>query len=600
MQTCGLNFGQDGVRFVAVAIFALNAIAACKCDRADDKPYTPFGVVSSTQLGSSPSADPPAVPTVSAFTARAAIEISPPKPEVEVEGRTLTAPAGLGFSKALAVAADDAPLVFAWLVPLQPDAASPPGSLWAFETQAAPRKLRDYPGFVPTLEGCKQSTNLQQSGPHSLALDVSAHCSERGIPRAPTRSLEVFTWPRAKTLLELRLALDPRSGFPAVRVDSTDQDGDGHDDVRVGLGVRSRGGEGAEVQLSFVDRTAGAARDFSEPAKSFSRLAESALQLSRSSSGSGAALTRVEQFRRLFALVCAEGQSPHVTDAAGKPLGCGDLNLAAANAARSEVFALLAIGDVARAVAAFERGDWYEPARAPAVRDELKDAIYRATKRRKAQVQRLALHASERGPGPRLSPLGFDVGGHLLIQTPGGVLRVVDGTAVDASEEVDPWPLVLTARDGRYVTSLSYPCDSLEVQVLAQDRSGRQSTALVTDLLSPRPGACTGEARFFEPELVAAAWGATGPSVYVGPVLYGPALGAGILGGPLSANGRWQVSSTQLGLLVQERTETRAAPASYSLWEADGLAALDECVIDNQASQIACLDGAQVVLITAP
>ncbi len=568
----------------------------CKCDVEERKPYTPFGVASSAEPAAAPSADAAASSTGSKpFEPRAAQRFDPPEASVEVQGVALRAPAGQLIAQVLlaqATTGSEEPesVTLAWLVPKERTATTSPGGLWRWADDGANKELVGFPQFVPTSADCTQQVELAQTGPSSLTLDVSAACPPGGIPRAPTRALHLLRLDAggARTLQQLRLADAPDGEKLSVAVETTDQDGDGHDDAKVTFTLLHEGTEReSSASLIWLDRAAGLARDDAEPQKSFADIGSIEVVRSKGKNTSARVAERLDNARRLYAYLCSESGTHRITDADGVAVSCGDLSRAFQHFRLAELRAALTLGQHASAVSVLDRADWYGTQPSEKERAALEKELFAqlpvvATRRTPVRAR-----ARAEAPEPRRSPLAFDVDGNLLVQGPAGITRVsADGSVSDASEEVDPWPLIIFGAGGRQATGLSYPCDETQVSVLARGAGGRLSSALKTDWLSPRPGACGG-ARFRRPELRVIHWAGDELVAIIGAELFGSQTRAP-LGGPVSPNAKWRVHTTSVGLLV-------VGPSRTQLWRSQGDES--ECVIASDGARVACLTGAEPVMI---
>ncbi|HYQ28905.1 MAG TPA: hypothetical protein VER04_16855, partial [Polyangiaceae bacterium] len=238
----------------------------------------------------------------------------------------LSAPTGRRFAQVLPTDfdGDQKPEALAWLVPAPKEQNAAAGELWYFPTDGPARSLAALPGFVPSSADCSLTTVLTQSGLHSATLDVTASCTPALIARAPSRALLVVS-PNVEhpVLLTVRAASPAADETLNFSVDSSDQDHDGRDDVRLSVSLGNVGAtESATADLVWLDRAAGASRSASEPAASLMRLAGKISFQARGKRG-GATNERVGTALRLLSSLCAEGGVPRVFDADGAPFRCG-------------------------------------------------------------------------------------------------------------------------------------------------------------------------------------------------------------------------------------------------------------------------------------
>ncbi|HMJ10214.1 MAG TPA: hypothetical protein VK524_02355, partial [Polyangiaceae bacterium] len=209
----GRRLGFSLTRGAALCAVVLDLAGCDSCG--SKRPYTPFAIESASPT---PPADAsvPAAPSGSVASAQdplfAAVkaELAPPNAtRWQLGARSLDAPPGKSFERAVRgdFDANGQEDVVAWLVPQTPDPTSPPGELWYFAAQGAPRVLMPVPSFVPTGPGCTLSADLAQTGAQTLTLDVAARCETRLVTRSAVRALSVLR-PAAATpaVLTLRIA----------------------------------------------------------------------------------------------------------------------------------------------------------------------------------------------------------------------------------------------------------------------------------------------------------------------------------------------------------------------------------------------------------
>lgn len=586
---------------LALAVFASGG---CRCERDGHKPYTPFGVATSLE---DPLAHPPVddardagASSDGAFKPVEAAELVPPSASVSVGSWRLRALSGRLISHYLVLHSDQPqqPEVVAWLVPQAgAESGQPPGELWWFKENDSSEKLSGFPGFVPTGSSCSHRIALSQTGPNTVTLDVSADCPTGTIPRAPVRSISVLA-PHGtpRQLLQLRLAAPHADEHLSVVVDSTDRDGDGRDDVAahftLGVGADQ---PHATVPFVWLERAAGLSRDFSEPTRSFRDIGSVEVVRAKGRTTSKEVPARVEAARRLFAMLCRQGGVYRITDRDGNAFRCGDLTEAFSWYVEAEVQAALTQRQFSSALLAYERADWYGFGPSARSRAATAEKLRQAIGTTPVELQRVPVRAMQPNVEPRLSPLRFGLGSTLFILTPDGVVQWRGGRLEDASEEMDPWPLLVFSPDGQRLTSVSYPCDRPTVELQSQTPEGRLEVALRTPFFAPRPGLCQGNADFYRPPLRPVAWSAEGLTTFFGPVRLGVAARFRSPGAPVSANGKHFVVPTSIGLYVEVAGEP-------SLWETGThVSTLTDCVIDDHGTRVACLDGRRgVALIDHP
>ncbi|MEO7032189.1 MAG: hypothetical protein ABI548_00080 [Polyangiaceae bacterium] len=604
------RFGvMQALRF-AVFGAALCGVSACNgCG--SEKPYTPFGVASSLPSANvAPSAAPAPTIAVAApmgFPRRRA-ELVPGAPAAwQGSGLDLQAPPSRRFAQVLPADFDDdqKPDAIAWLVPDPHDKTAPPGELWYFGNGATPKKLAGLPGFVPTGPDCTLSPTLTQTSVHSATLDVSSTCKMPLISRAPARALLVVS-PRVErpVLITLRAADAAPGETLDFRVDSSDQDGDGRDDVRVTVSVGTGGGgEPASADLEWLDRAAGSSRSASEPVASLMKLGNK-LSVRARIKHSGYKPESAANAQRLLSSLCAEGGVARLFDEDGAPFRCGELTHVIDSLAAANLGYALAQGDVLEAFATLRRDGWDFRALSPTQRKTMERELLHAVSRLDLAAPFVA-HAAPTVPQlPHYSPLWFEADGALLIRGNSGVTRVAANRsgeqAVSEDGGVPSWPLELTAPSGQRITGTSHACDRSELLFNQSDAQHALLPPLTSRLLAARPASCTGRG--------------TGPAVSIAPFAFdesgldalvagsrvssapGPSRAASLprMGTPHSPDGRWLVTPTALGLLVvgdhKELWQTSA------LNEHGDASKFSDCVVANDARAVSCIEAGHVLV----
>jgi hypothetical protein len=533
------------------------------------------------------------------FAREAATVVEPARPRAELAGLTVQAPDGFNVSQVLPFRRQGARVTsaLAWLVPAKTDAAKPPGELYSFSADAAPRRLLTFPAFVPTLAGCQHRVQLTRTGHDSATLDVQADCPDAGLPdRTPTRAVLVVAPDREPALLhELRLAQGVAGETFDVAVDSKDVDQDGHDDVTATFSLsRQQPDQAVAANVVWLSRAAGVGRDDTWPAKSFTDIASLEAVRSTGRNTSEDVPERVQNARRLMADLCAELASPRVSDDKGRNIDCGDLQRTRDLLAEAEVKALLTRQLDGEALLAEETADWYgelSDAALTKLRNELESAI------RAVAVTATKLDARPRDPGPSgtFSPLAFAADGALLVQTSDGVYKLAGHELENADEEVDPWPLVGTGPHSERWLGLSLPCEKPFVEIQGQSASGAFETLLEGRWLAPRPSQCSGRHDLDPPPVRVVRWDSRGLGVLFGSAFWGSqeALSAPALGSPVSANGKNWVTPTHLGLFVQHET-------SSERWTFEREGDVSQCVIADDGDHAACVQGGAALLLERP
>jgi len=600
----------------AAIVGACGPLAGCdSCS--SKKPYTPFGVASSLPrvepppTGSVP--DPVPVPTASAGFAARKAELVPGAPEVwQGSDLNLSAPTGRRFAQVLPTDfdGDQKPEALAWLVPAPKEQNAAPGELWYFPNGATARMIAPLPGFVPSSADCALTTSLTQTGPHSATLDVMANCTPPLIARSPSRALLVVS-PNVEhpVLLTVRAASAAPGETLTFSVDSSDQDKDGRDDVRLSVNLGNTGSsEPASADLVWLDRAAGASRSASEPAASLMRLAGK-ISFQARGKRSSAASERVATTLRLLSSLCAEGGVPRVFDEDGIHFRCGALGSVIDSLMMSEAVASIAQGDVQGAFGVLQRDGWYFGKLSSAQRKAVERELLRAVTKLEATAPVVARAVPTIPQAPHYSPLWFESDGALLIQGTAGVTRLSgDHTAeaaVSPEAGVPTWPLELASANGLRVLGAVHACDSSELLFNESDATHPMLPPLTTKLLAARPASCTGRG--------------TGPAVTITPLSFddnglealvtgtrvtvarsGKKTSAGLpeLGTPRSPDGRVLVTPTALGLLVIG--EHKELWQTSKLSEHADAARFTDCVVANDARAVACIDAGRAIVFDRP
>ncbi len=551
----------------------------------------------------------PTPPTAATGFAARKAELVPGTPEKwQGSDLDLSAPPGRRFAQVLATDfdGDQKPEALAWLVPAPNEKNAPPGELWYFPNGAPARSITALPGFVPSSADCALTSTLTQTGSHSATLDVTASCNTPLIARAPSRALLVVS-PNIEhpLLLTLRAASAAADETLDFSVDSSDQDHDGRDDVRLTVSLANLGAsDPAGADLVWLDRAAGASRSSSEPGASLMRLAGK-IALHAHAKRGGNASERVATTLRLLSSLCAEGGVPRLFDEEGAPFRCGNLSPVLDSVMMSDLVASLAQGDLLNAFAVLRRDGWYFNKLSSAQRKAMERELMRAVTKFEASPPLVARARPLAPAPPHYSPLWFESDAALLIQGAAGVTRVsADRTAealVSADSGTPSWPLELTSANGRHVLGAVHACDRSELLFNEGDATHPLLPPLTTRLLAARPASCAGHG--------------TGPTVTITPLSFDdngldalvagarvtvappgkkPVAGLPELGTPRSLDGRWLVTPSALGLLlIGERKE---------LWQTDKLSEhadagrFTDCVVANDARAVACIDAGRAIV----
>jgi hypothetical protein len=582
------------VFFVLLAAALLSGCKSCS----EEKPYTPFGTTTALPPPE-PSATSLTLPSASASAAPVAQKsvLAPSGSEHwRLGDQELAAPPGFVFEQALQASfGDGPPSTVAWVVPSASDAApAASGELWLYPAAAPAKKLGALPGFVPAGPGCKQTTTLARTGPHSVTLDTRGECTGALIARSPVRALVVVA-PEADEpeLLSLRVAAPAPGETLELTANTADRDGDGRDDVAIDVTGGATGSKLA-VPLVWLDRAAGDARDSAEPERSLARLAGREALRAKTKKLADDVVKSVANVRRLMASLCAEGATPRVLDADGNPFACGSLAQVVDALATAEVTAELARGHVLDAFGALARDGWYFGKTSPSVRQKLERLVLDAVEPMTAVVKPLEPLPAGLERAPRYSPLAFDATGGVLVQTIAGLVR----TEPDGSSPSPPATgmpsrsLDVLAEPGRRWAGTVFSCDRSEVALVLDG-----APPFVTSLLSPRPGAC-GHAAFWASEAPPPinAGGGKLQAIVGGTLVGDPVPGAPPAGSARSENGTWTVMPTSYGLLLDGPVHRLVSLGTSVV----SPAALTDCVVSGTGKAAACVMKRRAILIQLP
>lgn len=593
---------------------ALSAISGCTCESSVHQPYTPFGIateVTTAPAVASATQQAPDAGTTRRFAPIQGDVLTPPSPSVRIGEWKIQAPEGMLIAQYVGVEldGDDRTEAVGWVIPQKDVKAAQQGALVLFRQGRDNLILQRFPGFIPQTPGCALNTHLAATGPTTVTWDVAAECPEGAvIPRAPTRSLVVVAPLHAEPVrLQLRLAPPPQGEQLNVEVDTSDQDGDGHDDAVITFSMQSKppsaeSVEGeqpplprdtssppSEARFVWLDRAAGMARDTSEPQASFARLGSIETVRAQGPTTSRLVAERINNARRLFAYLCKESGTYRMTDANGTSFTCGTLLEAFDNYATADVTAALTQSNPARALLAFEQSSWFGNGISAKVERALERDLRTHIPSRQASARVVEARALAPSPDPHFSPLRYVDEDALLIATEDGIWRGHEQSLKDVSDEVDPWPLLVFSPDGQRLTQLTFPCNEPTVGASSQTQAGNLEVALTTDILSPRPGLCDGRGKAPNIDFRPTAWSNEGLSAFLGPSEIGPPPRFRQPGSPVSPNGAHAIVRTKLGLVVL--TRERAAFWETRLDETQ----LSDCVIANSGTRAACLLGTRVV-----
>lgn len=559
----------------------------------DEKPYTPFGVVSTEAPPPPPPSASMAAPDAGAkppeVLAKKAVFAVAGASTFRIAERDLESPSGRVFEQLLDadLDGDGKAEIAAWTLPAPNSDGGAPGELWLY-TESDSKKILDFPAFVPTGSDCQHKTILSLPGPRTLGVDLTASCTTRRLARSPMRALAfVDAGGTGAPRFGLRVAESAPGETLTFALSARDEDADGRHDYRVTVTLGGAAADAtAAANVVWFDRAAGVSRDAREPSRGLESLLGRELIRAKQKKSAASAVARVGAVRRLLSSLCAEGKVARVFEWEGAPLRCAPLGGVVERAASIEVTAALADGDELAALAVLARDGWYfgklGEKQASALR---KDVDKKLTHVGAARIALGARPLAFRPPS--YSPLSFAADGALLVRASSGLFRLPpDG----AREELVPedsgftaWPLEVTTAAGARLLGVSYSCDRSEASLIL---AGEPATQLTT-LLAPRPGVCGGQP-FTERVAPTPISSQNGVRILLGAEEHGAAPSLPPPGSARSANGRFLAVPLPWGLGVfGEQSE---------LWRIDGWDQATGCVVANDGRRAACVRRGQAEL----
>jgi hypothetical protein len=400
-------------------------------------------------------------------------------------------------------------------------------------------------------------------------------------------------------LVELRFSNPTPLETLTFTTTSVDRDSDGRDDVAIEMTLHTGDDErAASTQFVWLDRPTGRARETGITSDAFQAIGSIEVVRSKGKKTGRGVAPRIQNARRLFGAVCGESRTALVKLADGSPLSCEVSAQAFDFYAQAEVQAALTLGLPEEALFAFELGDEFGLGIRDTMKKQLVEAIQGALKKVTPKaLATLSAHPRELGGVLGYSPLWFDSDGRLLVQSARGVIAWSSRAPEEEeeiSEEVDPWPLTISSDATKErLLGLAFPCEHPEISLLRASEAGLPLAPIRTGLLAPRPGACGGvereEPRFefrpisFEGEEVAG---------FIGTHRIGERTQVREPGGAVSENGRYVVTRSSLGLLVQggEKPE---------LWSIPDARRVSGCVVHPNGKEVACVKAGRAVVFAA-
>jgi hypothetical protein len=418
---------------------------------------------------------------------------------------------------------------------------------------------------------------------------------------APNQSKSLILGLRVAEPLEgENLNITPKTG---------DRDGDSRPDFALSFEMTYAGtATTARVELGWLDRAAGASRDdghFNTSLEPTLRAWES--KLGKKTTGTG--LSReTETLRRLLHTLCQQSATSRVWDIQGDPLRCPNVQPLSVRIARIEIKSAFLGNDIGGALRSFSYSSHWLGELPTVEREGLRKLFDKQLSIVKPQLPVTVSVRPKPGNGqPRYSPLRFDENGELTLITDANTLSRVslDGTSTPVEADAEtPWPLEVTATDGRKWVSVVPACDRSEMLLAAMLPNGSYAPLTPLSLLAPRPGVCRNPTNWPMP-IAPIAWSDATPTAIVDGIclsLQGSSvcqtptkLGPVKPGSPRSPDGRRLVFVSALGPIVYGGGK----PERWDSPEFDA-SSLTDCVVSNEARAIACIQRGKVIFVTRP
>lgn len=565
------------------------------CD--DDKPYTPFQVASSLPAENSPnSGEAPSLPDAPAEKSAVTIlKAGGGSATMKAFGRTLKAPKGTWLEVVLHGLDSESDEVLGWVLPKKRGASIAASGVWSFDAAGNPvKRLLPLPEFLPNGSDCQFTAELFASGPRTVTSEVESHCSSDLLAGTPVRSIAVLDPTRGDPeILHLRQSAPPSGEKIALRVNSTDRDGDGADDVELTVTLTSPSGVEESLPLRWLVRTAGASREAEAPLSDISKRVSRLLISSVRKAEREKVPQQVDALRRLMTTVCAELGSPKLLGYSGEKLSCGAILPSLALLAEAEVKAYLGTNQLGRALGAVERADWYGKSakRGPALAPLLRDKIPSVEAKRLARFRVVP----KTSPLPYRTPLTFDEKGQLWLLTNDNPKRltmegdpplVIPATDDEPEKRIEPPELTieLPGPNGRKLQAVVPSCERSEVLLAFEEKDARLAAPIPLPLLSPRPGRCAS----FAPEPLSAT-----PLYWTAGALVFAAAGETFTSQATPQLPKQPAAwETAVGLAVVMNDK-------LSLWTGPETQGLHHCAVDAKKQRVACLGKEHVAVLKA-
>jgi hypothetical protein len=353
----------------------------------------------------------------------------------------------------------------------------------AAEKFEAPAQLAD---LLPSRESCEvEGASLRTVAPRLAIAHVTRSCEDG--PEQALAILSVEDPPRVRERVTLLPPEGRAQGAVALGLQTEDRDADGYADVILSVSVQTEEGVTAEIDLPWLDRPGGLARDRKEPEATFDELAAQARKALDDAPSEAQAKAR--QVLALHGVLCREGGRPRLRFGDSEGLSCGrsaaaGTALAVLSAARAKEGALF--DSLALARRPEERGFALSKADRKLIDEAWAQAAEPA-----ASARKLTEHAPATRPDVRLPSLAFRSDEELLLRGEDAKRMPLDAGAEPEMLPGASGTVVMTDPTGRFaVTDIHRTCQGYALHIVANADvvSGVVTgPAVSTPLLEPLP-----------------------------------------------------------------------------------------------------------------
>lgn len=477
---------------------------------------------------------------------------------------------------------------------------------------------------APATPGCTvDAPTLEALGQRWLVARANVTCPENAA--ASRRELWIATTertPRALEHLSVLSAEDRATGTVNLALAAADRDEDGHADLVVTVSVAHEG-TSTSIELPWLDRPSGLARDAAEPERTFAARARDGLRALRRTPDRALSISR--EVALLHEVLCREPGRSRLRFGAVDGLSCGQSE-GAGRAVTTMVRALAKKGELLEALSALERLETPGLVIDDERRTAAREAIASAPAAAGVTLREGPTVSAQPGRGVRLSTLAFLDEDRLLIRGERPLILHVPTGAVTEADAESGERRVLDPSGTYAVAAVERRCAGHVLVVVPAATYwgggvvlGAHSTPLLAQREPPGGAPCpdlTPALRDDDGGFRVLGWApqgvvaARGGSLSVVPLDLsaqpaGPpeVLGAGTLppaplpAGAITSDGRFLVEVRGVGVVVH-RTAPRGAPQLF--WP-EGWAALEGPVTDPAVApsgrRVAVLRGGRVRIL---